>query len=101
MPGFSTEVPHTLGQEQATERLKGFVEKVRERYQDQVKDMEGEWSGHTLNVSFKTYGFAIKATVDVEEDAVKLNGQLPFAAVAFRGKIEQSISGELEKVLKE
>jgi hypothetical protein len=99
MPSFSTEVPHTLGQEQATERLKHFVEKVRERYQDQVKDLDGEWTENTLNVAFKTYGFAIKATLDVHEDAVKLNGELPIAAVVFRGKIEQSIAGELKRVL--
>ncbi|MCA9161431.1 MAG: polyhydroxyalkanoic acid system family protein [Pirellulaceae bacterium] len=99
MPGFSTQVPHNLGRESATERLKGFVQIIQQRYQDQVKDLQGEWNDNVLDVSFSTYGFKIKANVVVEDDSVKLNGELPFTAMAFRGKIEQSIKGELEKAL--
>lgn len=100
MPSFSTEVSHSLGREAATERLKNFVDLIQKRYQDQVKDLQGEWNESTLNVSFSTYGFKIKATVMVEDDRVRLNGELPLAAVAFRGKIEQSIKSELEKALR-
>ena len=99
MPNFSTEVPHTLGQEEAISRLKTFVDKVAERFQDQVKDMEGTWNDNQLDFSFSTYGFKIAGVVTVEDDVVRLEGQLPFAAVAFRGKIEQSIHSELERAL--
>ena len=33
-------------------------------------------------------------TATVEEQQVELDGNLPFAAVAFKGKIEQQISGK-------
>ncbi len=99
MPNFSTEVPHELGQEQASVRLRGLLEKVRQRYQDQVGALQEEWQDNVLNFSFKTYGFLISGALTVEPDLVKLDGTLPFAAVAFRGKIEQSIRNELEKVL--
>ena len=99
MPGFSTEVPHQLGRDEATERLKNFVERVREHYKDQVSNLQGEWVDHTLEITFTTYGFGIEALVEVLDDVVKLTGKLPFAAVAFRGKIEQSIASELKKVL--
>jgi hypothetical protein len=35
----------------------------------------------------------------VESDLVKLNGSLPLAAAVFRGKIEESIRSEIEKVV--
>jgi hypothetical protein len=35
----------------------------------------------------------------VEESVVTLAGKLPFAAIAFKGKIESSITAELEKAL--
>ena len=99
MPGFSTEVPHSLGQEQATERLKRFVDLVRERYQDQVSQIDGSWEDNKLGFSFTTYGFKISGDLTVEESVVIMDGKLPFAAVAFRGKIEQGIKSELEKAL--
>jgi hypothetical protein len=99
MPSFSTEVPHGLGQEETTFRLKTFLERVRERYKDQVSNLKGEWINNQLAFSFTTYGFAIQGTLLVESDLVKLNGSLPLAAAVFRGKIEESIRSEIEKVV--
>lgn len=99
MPGFSTEVAHQLGRQEATERLKGFLDKVQEKYKDQVKNLEGEWEEHILTFSFRTFGFNISGKLTVEEELAKLEGKLPFAAVAFRGKIEKGIREQLEKTL--
>ncbi len=99
MPSFNTEVAHAIGKEQATERLKGLLGEVRNKYKDQVSDLQEEWQGDTLNYSFKTYGFTIKGDLKVNDDAIVMNGSLPIAALAFRGKIEQSIRSELEKRL--
>lgn len=99
MPNFNIAIPHQLGQQEAAGKLKGFLEQVRSRYQSQVSDLEENWNGNTLSFGFKTYGFNIKGSVIVEEQQVELDGNLPFAAVAFKGKIEQSIRDELEKVL--
>jgi hypothetical protein len=99
MPKFSTEVPHQLGTEEATERLKSFLEQVRERYQDQVKNLSGDWDNNVLTFSLTTYGFKIDGTLTVEEQLARLSGNLPVAASFFRGKIEESIAGELQRAL--
>jgi len=99
MPAFSTEVPHPLSQDEATERLKEFLERVAERYKDQVSQLSGEWQENVLNFNLTTYGFTVSGTLTVEEKVARLQGQLPFAAVPFRGKIEHGIAQELEKAL--
>ena len=99
MSSFRTEVPHQLGKEQATERLKTFLERVAERYKDQVSHLDGTWDDHKMDFSLTTYGFNIKGTLTVEDTRVLLEGTLPFAALAFRGKIETSIASELEREL--
>ncbi|MHB0955563.1 MAG: polyhydroxyalkanoic acid system family protein [Pirellulaceae bacterium] len=99
MPTFTTEVAHQLGQEQATERLKQFLDHVREQYKDFVTDLQGNWTDNILTFSLKTYGFKIDGILTVEDQAARLAGNLPFAALAFRGKIEQSIASELRREL--
>jgi len=99
MPGFQVNVPHGLGKEQATERLKVFLQKVAERYKDQVSKMEGNWVDNVLNFAMTTYGFTISGKLTVEDSSARIEGQLPFAALAFKGKIEKSITEELQKQL--
>ena len=99
MSEFKLEVPHQIGQEQATVRLKGFLKQVRERYESQVSDLEESWNDNTLQFSFKAYNFDIGGNLSVQADTVSLKGNLPLAAFAFRRRIEQTIRDELEKLL--
>ena len=99
MPKMSLSVPHQLGREEATQRVAKFLEKVRERYQDKLSDLEGEWNENQLTFGFATYGINVKGTMTVQESSVDLDGDLPFAAMMFKGKIESSIRDELTKLL--
>lgn len=99
MPSFNTEVEHQLGQQEATVRLKKLLDQVREQYRDFVTEVVGDWNNNVLTFSLKTYGFKIDGTLTVEDQLARLHGNLPFAALAFRGKIEQSITGELRREL--
>ena len=100
MPAFKTEVPHSLGKDAATEKLKGFVESASERFQGQVSEFEGDWTDSTFAFRLKTYGFVISGDMTVSDSAVAMAGTIPFAAMPFKGKIEKSFAAELEKVLR-
>ena len=99
MPQFRTEISHELGQAQATEKLKSFLDQVRHRYRDQVSELKGEWSGSVLNFALTTFGFTVDGVLTVEETVARLEGNVPFAAAMFRSKIESSIASELKKAL--
>jgi hypothetical protein len=99
MPSLLISTPHSLSAEEATARLKSFFEKLKERHQDKVSNLEEQWHDNRLEYSFSTYGFNIKGDLTVEPGEVKVNGSLPFAAMMFKGKIEQTVREELEKVL--
>ena len=99
MPSFKTEVPHQLGKEKAVEQLRSFLDSVAEKYKDQVSKLDGTWSDNVLEFSLTTYGFSITGKLTVDEEVARLDGQLPFAAIAFRGKIEKGIASELEHAL--
>ena len=99
MPKSTVSVDHSLGKDRALELLKQFLPKLREKFQGQVTDLEETWEGSKLNFSFKTFGFKIKGLMDVAEDKVKLEQDLPIAAMMFKGKVEDAIRGELNKLL--
>jgi hypothetical protein len=99
MPSFNTEVSHQLGQQQATEKLQSFLEKVRERYKEFVTDYQGNWSDNLLDFSLTAYGLKIDGRLTVEDESAHIAGSLPLAALPFRGKIEQTIGEELRREL--
>lgn len=100
MPQFNLSVPHTLGKDGAKERLAHYAEKVEERFGDQVKNLEQSWDGDNLNFGFSTYGIKIDGSMAVEEDKVVINGNLPFTAMMFKGKIESGLREQLTRMLK-
>lgn len=99
MPAFRAEVPHSLGQEEATKRLKDFVDQVQKRFEDQISAVDGAWTDHVLNFSLSTNGITIKGALSVEADKARVEGQLPLLATPFKGMIEKSIAGELAQAL--
>lgn len=100
MPKFNVAVPHTMSQPEAAEKLKGFTEKIKEYYQDQVSDLEQSWEGDVLNFKFATFGMKVSGQMAVEEEQVVVSGDLPFAAAMFKGKIESGMREQLTKLLR-
>jgi putative polyhydroxyalkanoate system protein len=100
VPKFNIEVPHQLSAQEAKTRLEKKAEFLLGRFGDQVKDMTQSWDGDILNFGFKTLGMRFDGAVGVEDDRVVVNGDLPFAAMMFKGKIESEIRGQLEHILR-
>jgi putative polyhydroxyalkanoate system protein len=100
MPQFNVRVPHTLTEQEARERLNRFVDILRQKFQDSVKDLEQNWDGDTLRFAFKTFGIPLKGGITVGEQQIDVAGDLPFTALMFRGKIESSIREQLERLMR-
>lgn len=99
MPKLSMAVPHSLGQAEASERLKGLLARIKERHQDSVSNLQEEWLEDGLRFSFTTFGFKIAGLGTVGPSDVNLDIDLPFAALMFKGKIEQEMRDTLTRVL--
>jgi putative polyhydroxyalkanoate system protein len=99
MPKFGVSVPHSLTTEEAHSRLQRFVEMIEQKYAGQVSDMQQSWEGDTLRFQFKTYGIALGGGITVTDQSLELAGELPFAAMMFKGKIESGIREALERIV--
>ncbi len=99
MPKFGVRVPHTLTKDEARERLERFVEAIEQKYADKVSDLKQSWEGDTLKFHFKSYGIALDGGITVADKELNLAGDLPFAAMIFKSKIESEIRDSLERIV--
>jgi hypothetical protein len=80
MPRYRTEVAHDLGRAEAVARLKATAEWARG-----FSDLRGSWEGSSFTFSLSVQGIGMSGTVDVEEDALRLDSRLPLIAMPFAG----------------
>lgn len=99
MPRLTVEVPHVLGLEEATQRLKQRFAAALAEHQSHVNNFREEWKDHTFSFAFQTLGMAVSGSVAVEGEKVKLNADLPLAAAFFKGAIENRLRQEVGNLL--
>ena len=99
MPTLTVDVPHTLGQQQATQRLKNQFGEVKDKFAHHVSDLVEKWDGHVLSFGFRALGVQVQGTVTSGESEVKVAAELPPAAMLFRRTIERQIRDQLGRIL--
>ncbi len=100
MPKFQLEIPHTLSAEEAKARLERFIESLQAKFQDKVSDLSQSWDDNTLSFGFKTFGFKIAGAIAASENKLDVSGDIPFAAMMFKGKIETEIREQLARLMR-
>ena len=101
MPKIEINIPHSLTKEEALTRIQTFLPQLKEQHSDKIKDLEESWNGYIGEFKFKISGFKVSGTLQVGENFVLINGELPFAALLFRGQIEDNIRTKAMELLGE
>jgi len=99
VPKINFEIPHSLSAEDAKSRLERFAESIKDKFQDQAKDIEQSWDGDALSFAFKTMGMKIQGNIKVDDQQLAVDGDIPFAAMMFKGKIESAMKDQLGRLL--
>lgn len=99
MPKVSIVVPHRLGEEEALTRLQHLLSDMKSRYATYFTDLEERWSGNEGRFSVKAMGFNVTGGVTVRPTEVAIDADLPLAATPFKGRVEQMIREQTERLL--
>ena len=99
MPSLEMSIPHKLSREEAKRRIQDLLPKMKADYGEQIKDLQEEWTGDTVRFSFSVMGFPVSGTLSINESSVDLDGNLPFAAAFFKGKIKSVIETKAQEIL--
>lgn len=99
MPKSTVSIDHSLGEQEALERIKGMLSQVKENYGSQVSDLEEHWTDNGGSFSFKAMGFKISGDLTVTDSKVMIDAEYPWAAKPFQGTIETTIRERAERLL--
>jgi len=93
-PPLIVSVPHRLGREEATRRLKSGLETARTKL-GQVFTVEGEtWTDNRLQFRVRALGQATNGTIDVAEDHARLEVTLPWPLAQIADKLQRAIQSQ-------
>jgi len=99
MPNIAMNIPHSIGKEEALNRIKNLLGNVQSKFSGQIKDVKEEWNDNEGSFSFSVMNMPVSGKLTVNNGDVSLDGKLPPAASLFQGKIKEVIMEEAKKVL--
>jgi len=99
MSKLSLSIPHTLTREEALSRVKQLLSRIQEEQKGTISNVQENWNGANGNFSFTAKGFNIAGTIQVKENEVQLESDLPFAVALFKGQIASMITEKATALL--
>jgi hypothetical protein len=99
MPKIDLSVEHKLTQEEAKKRIANLLADCRNRFAGQISDVAESWHGLVNSFSFKAMGFAVSGQLDVQPAQVRIELNLPWAAIPIKGRIESEILTHARQLL--
>ena len=99
MPSIKFSVAHQLSVEEASRRLKNTISDLKKQFGDRIQNLKESWTDNEGRYSFESMGFRVSGGMVVREKAVDFFGDLPFAALPFKGKIETAAREHITRLL--
>ncbi len=87
-------IPHRLGREEAGRRIKSGLTAARTNYSAFLSINEETWSGDRLAFNLSAVGQSAVGFIDVADDHVRLEVQLPWLLAVIAEKLTPAIRKE-------
>lgn len=87
-------VPHQLGRAEARRRLEEGVTSLKAKFGDKVSSIDERWSGDRLDIDVKALGQSVAAMLEVTEEHVQVEVQLPWMLAMIAEKAKGFIQKE-------
>lgn len=96
MPKLNVTIDHNLEQYEALKRIKTLLNTMKTQFSDKISNLHEEWDGNTGKFSFSAAKLNVSGMLTVNPSQVELAGNIPLAALPFKGKIESTIKERLK-----
>ena len=93
-------IPHALGATEAKRRIAEGIEHLRQQYASQISRADVAWQGDRADLKVGALGQTINARVDVSEDALRIEIDLPWLLQKLAGPLEAFLTRSGTETLK-
>jgi len=99
---LNVSIPHKLGREEAKRRLKNRIGELSGHIPGGAADVRTNWpTEDRMNLDVEAMGQTVSTVLDVEENAIRLQMQLPAMLGFMSGAIEKAIRKKGGEILLE
>lgn len=99
MPKFNLKISHHLTEDEALKRIKNLLRDTKIQFADKINNLNEDWEGKKGKFSFSVIGFSVSGILEVDSSKAEISGNLPYAAMLFKGKVETTIRERAEALL--
>ena len=92
-------VPHRLGKEEATRRLKGGLTRMRTNLSALVAIEQESWDGDTLHFQARGLGQTAAGSITVFDDNLRIEVTLPWLLAKFAERLQPALRKEATLLL--
>ena len=93
-PPLIVSIPHRLGRDEATRRLKSGLETARTKLAQVFTIEEETWADDRLEFRVRALGQAANGTIDIAEDHARLEVTLPWPLAQIADKIQRAVQSQ-------
>lgn len=87
-------IPHRLGKDEAVRRLKNGLGQARTSYSHLLSVEEEVWNGDSLKFRIRVLGQTSEGTIEVAQDHLRIEVQLPWLLAKLSEKLIPAIRKE-------
>ncbi|WP_207462529.1 polyhydroxyalkanoic acid system family protein [Azospirillum sp. SYSU D00513] len=84
-------IPHQLGRAEAKRRIQEGMGQARAQLGAVATSMEDSWSGDRMDFRVVALAQAVSGRIEVREDAIDMEVELPWALAMLAGKLKTRI----------
>ena len=92
-------IPHRLGKDEARRRLQAGLSNVRSHVSDSFVMLKDAWAGDHLDFQASLLGQSTTGSVDVADDHVRLEVQLPWVLAVLANKAKALVKRQGQLML--
>lgn len=100
MSKLELSIPHQLDKEQAVSRIKNLLANLATEHAGTISNVKEEWNGSQGDFAFSAKGFDLAGKINVNDNDVQIDADLPFAVSLFSGAIKRIIQERAQELLR-
>jgi len=88
---LTVSIPHDLGRAEAMRRLQTGMGSLQAQFGDKLAKIEDRWTGDRMDFKVGVMGQSVSGHLDVREDSVQVEVQLPWVLAMLADKVRPVI----------